>query len=1626
MKKILFIALAMCTLIANAQIRFTQVTPATDQIKIKNFGAMAVDISTYRLCALFDYTALNAAPVTIVSGDFNLSQNEVVTISWPNGGDGFGTVASDLGLYLPTGSFAISTNMVDFMQYGAAGQGRENVANTAGIWTAGTFLTGAGPWFYIGDGNSTGVTEWMSLPTNVTFRVDMQDQIVSPNGVHLAGSFQAWTPGSTAMTDANMDNVYEVTLAMNSGTYEYKFINGNDWPGQETVPMACGVDDGFFGFNRELVVGSSAIVTSLVCFSSCAACPPDPVLVSVTLSVDMNNETVSANGVHLAGDFQGWDPATTAMTDADIDGVYMATIAVEENTTIQYRFVNGNTWDDDEVVPMACGVDDGFGAYNREFVVADVDVAIDTVCFGECATCEPIVLPTYVDVTFSVDLNNQIVSANGIHVAGDFQGWDPATTAMTDADMDGVYMATIAVEENTTIQYRFVNGNTWDDDEVVPMACGVDDGFGAYNREFVVVDIDAAIDTVCFGECAACEPIVLPTYVDVTFSVDLNNQTVSANGVHVAGDFQGWDPATTAMTDADMDGVYIATIAVEENTSIQYRFVNGNTWDDDEVVPMACGVDDGFGAYNREFVVADIDAAIDTVCFGECAACEPIVLPTYVDITFQVNMQDETVSIDGVHVAGTFNDWSATAAAMTDGDADGVYTTTVQVEENTLIEFKYLNGADFGGQETVPPFCGVDDGFSGLNRIATIGAMPMMIDTVCFSGCNNCDEIIVEPSNMITLQVNMQNETVSANGVHVAGNFQGWNPATSVMTDGDADGIYTITFEADEWANLSYKFINGNDWPQAEAVPAECGLPDGNGGNNRILETGGNDVTAFVVCFGECANCEIIVEPTFVDVTFQVNMANETVSANGVHLVGNIQGWDPATSEMTDADMDDIYTITLPVEENTEALYRFVNGTTYNEDENVPMTCGEDDGFGGYNRSYEAGTVDAIVPVVCFGECADCDVIVDPTFVNITFEMNMANETVSANGVHLAGSMQGWNPATSEMLDGDMDNIYSITLEVEENTAVQYRFINGNDWPQSETVPGACGVDDGFGGMNREYTAGTTDATADTVCFGECADCDEIVEPTTVMVLFQVDMSNEAVSPNGVHVAGNFQGWNPNGTVMTDIGGGNYEIAYEVDVNTSIQFRFINGSDWPQSETVPAECGVDDGFGGMNRTLAVGEENIAYGPVCFGTCTDCEEVIEPATVEVTFLVDMNNETVDASGVHIAGNFQGWSPGTTEMLDTNSDGVYEYTTDIDTNYTVLFKFINGNDWPMQETVPLDCGLSDGFGGANRNFDIAEEDATYGPVCFASCIACLGEVPVLVTFRVDMSNETVSGDGIFIAGDFNGWDGTATQMSEYATNMYEAVVVLNAGETVQYKFLNGITYETVPGECGVGGFSNRSYTAGTNNETLAAVCFSNCIACTVVQMVDVTFLLDLGSITADINGVHIAGSFNAFSATANEMTLAFDNVYTASVTVAENTQVLFKYINGDTFTNVETVPFECGVDDGFGGYNRSITVDNVDVNLPEVCFSSCMDCPIGVVEIGSSLIEVYPNPASSTLLINAKGNYIATLNVMDVTGRIVQTIALNNAHKTQVDISALSAGLYHITNAEGKSMARLVVE
>ena len=67
---------------------------------------------------------------------------------------------------------------------------------------------------------------------DVTFKVDMKQETVSSAGVFIAGDFQQeagfaqdWNPATTQLRDDNADGIYEITLSIPAGYWEFKYIN---------------------------------------------------------------------------------------------------------------------------------------------------------------------------------------------------------------------------------------------------------------------------------------------------------------------------------------------------------------------------------------------------------------------------------------------------------------------------------------------------------------------------------------------------------------------------------------------------------------------------------------------------------------------------------------------------------------------------------------------------------------------------------------------------------------------------------------------------------------------------------------------------------------------------------------------------------------------------------------------------------------------------------------------------------------------------------------------------------------------------------------------------------------------------------------------------------------------------------------------------------------------------------------------------------------------------------------------------------------------------------------------------------------------------------------------------------
>lgn len=462
----------------------------------------------------------------------------------------------------------------------------------------------------------------------------------------------------------------------------------------------------------------------------------------------------------------------------------------------------------------------------------------------------------------------------------------------------------------------------------------------------------------------------------------------------------------------------------------------------------------------------------------------------------------------------------------------------------------------------------------------------------------------------------------------------------------------------------------------------------------------------------------------------------------------------------------------------------------------------------------------------------------------VTFNVDML-PLGATDSLHVAGNFNdfnydnvvdnaayvNWTPNDPNALltDADGDGVYSITMNLVPGR-YEFKFINGNTWGSVETVPSACRVEVS-GNDNRQIMVGA-DAQSYTVCYGSCALCGENA------VRIRVDMSTvdldldgvfaepgEDISPDGVHVNGDFVNW---GTFvpLQDWNNDNvWETTLQVGNATNMIYKYINGADWAlPNESISGACG--DGTG--NRSNAISTDNEVLPVYCWNSCDPCTQ-----PVPVTFSVDMSASCADTSpGVNLMGTLTDWGTGAA-MSDDNADGIWTITLNLAPgNYEYKFRIGSGG-W-------------EGIG--NRQLAIVADTPTELPVvCFNSTEPCAPVVPPAdVTFQAALGTSVLQpGQVVWVMGNFTNpnWQDGAIQMTDdNADGIWSVTVPQVCLQSLFYKYRVGtpggadFTEESADfsaiGGCGVdnGTFSdNRVLTRATADAVTVCWTFDTCESC-----------------------------------------------------------------------------------------------------------------------------------------------------------------------------------------------------
>jgi hypothetical protein len=491
-----------------------------------------------------------------------------------------------------------------------------------------------------------------------------------------------------------------------------------------------------------------------------------------------------------------------------------------------------------------------------------------------------------------------------------------------------------------------------------------------------------------------------------------------------------------------------------------------------------------------------------------------LAMTAQVAVTFSVDMNAIDPMTTALFLAGNFNEpdsdwndasydanynaaypnWNGTGIQMTDGNADGVFEVTLNLNP-ARYEYKFVYD---GNWETVPGACATDPNGNN-NRHMMVGNSAVTAPTVCWQSCALCGENAVRLRvDMSTVDLDLDGnfaepgEDISPDGVHVAGNFQNpygdetgdWVPNGTPLQDWNNDNIWETTVQVGNMTSMVYKYINGNDWAfPNESVNGACS----NGGDgNRLGTLTEADMVFPVYCWNSCDPCT---QP--VAITFQVNMTNACIDIpTSVNLMGEATNWGSGVA-MSDTDGDNIWTLTLNLSPGAYA-YKF------------KILDGAWEGFGGNRQIAVVADTPTELAQVCWGSADPCGPFNAPA--DVTFHVTPGAETIpSGQKMWLMGdftSPNQWQSGALEMSDADNDGTWSVTLTDVCVQTLKYKFVIGadntntaTDWTEESadfTSIGGCGVDNGEFSDNRQIVR--TDANDIEVCwdFNTCSSCLEI------------------------------------------------------------------------------------------------------------------------------------------------------------------------------------------------------------------------------------------------------------------------------------------------------------------------------------------------------------------------------------------------------------------------------------------------------------------------------------------------------------------------------------------------------
>ena len=894
---------------------------------------------------------------------------------------------------------------------------------------------------------------------NVTFFVDMSETTQSFITPEVFGTFNAWCGGCATMTDFNNDSIWEITIPLTVGSYQYKFAADNATVEESLYENDNCVATAFGYTNRTLnVVGNQVLDT--VCWNRCYSCDIQRNFYNVTFSVDMSNVTNTFTAPEVNGTFNNWCGNCWSL-DNPGNNIYSRSFNID--TSLHTFKFSADDWNIQENLDssLSC-VDLGFDSLGSlQYVNRSLRATSDTiinVCWESCIACiygciDPIAcnFNSLAEVDDgSCDLPNGC--NNPLYLE---------------------YSASVTCPDANDCLTLIVNGCT------DPLACN-------YNN---LANLDN-------GSCNLPSGCGDPLYLEYSASVTCSDAnaclTLIVNGCTDPlacnyNNLANLDNGSCNLPSGCGDPLYLeysASVTCSDANACLTLIINGCT------DTLACNynslanIDDSscFTIYGCMSIIA--------VNYDSLANCSDTCI--YAQVTYgctdsiAINY-NPTATIDDTSCIycyyGCINVLACnydSLATCDDGSCNSVYGCT----DTLACNYNPLATCDNGTCLTI--YGCLDTLACNYNPLATCDDGTCLTIYGCLDtlACNYNPLATCDDGTCLTIYGCL--DTLACN----------YNPLAT-CDDGTCLTIYGC---------LDTLACNYN--PLATCDDGTCltiyGCLDTLACNYNPLATcddgtclaiyGCTDTLAFnydtlATCFDSICIYEY-------NVTFQLDLRNQnTLTYVNPELNGSFNSWCGNCAQMTDVNNDSIWEITIPILEGAGPVsgvpgweYKF-SADNWNIQES--LFSGDPCVFSafGFSNRFINVTKDTILDPVCWQSCNDC--YAPQTAYNVTFRLDMSNNS-NFSVPEVNGEFNSWCGNCWPMTDDDGDNIWEFNTLID-TAKHEYKF-SADNWGIQEQLDSSANcvfttVDSLGNVFSNRYLHINSDTILDVVCWNECDTC---------------------------------------------------------------------------------------------------------------------------------------------------------------------------------------------------------------------------------------------------------------------------------------------------------------------------------------------------------------------------------------------------------------------------------------------------------------------------------------------------------------------------------------------------------